>query len=173
MNISQPTLILAGIVSIALVIIIIIIIIILRMMHRLNSSFAKLGYVTREDAKKYFGDAADKVTDMNSTFYQQNQEMIDSGVRKVLEESGQVMAGSIAQAQQQAGNVILKAQEDARQIIASTKTEAQQYYTKALGESVDAMEWALEQYMKDNLNIKQHEDIITRLLETYINERKS
>lgn len=173
MNISQPNLFVIILITVAFVIIIITTLIMLSMIRRLNASFAKLGYVTREDAKKYFGDAADKVVDMNSNFSQQYQEMIDSGVRKVLSESGEVMAGSLAQAQQEAGAVILKAQEDARQIMSATKADAEVYYNKALNEAVDAVEWTMEQYVKSHMDVKEHEEVIKRLLETYINERRT
>lgn len=143
------------------------------MIRRLNDSFAKLGYVTREDAKKYFGDASEKVVEMNSSFYNQYQEMIDAGVRKVLSESGHVMAGSIAKAQQEAGQVLLKAQEDARHIVDSAKTDSQQYYHRALSESIDTIAWALERYVNDSLDVKKHEEIVMKLLEAYVNERRS
>lgn len=155
-----------------LLLLLVCIFIIYRRINSLNTSFAKLGYVNREDAKKYFGDAADKVSDMNSSFYQQYQKIIEDSVRKVLSESGQVMEGSLVKAQQDAGSIVLKAQQDAQQILASTKQDAKQYFERALSESVDAMEWALEQYLDEHLSLKQHETIIDKLLQAYVNERK-
>ena len=158
---------------IGLLLLIILLVVLLKLVMNLNASFAKLGYVAREDAKKYFGDAAEKVTDMNSTFYTQYQEMIDAGVRKVLAESGQVMSESFSKAEKQAADIVLTAQQEARQIIESTQKDSNEYYKRALAESVDAMKWALEQYLNDHLDIRRQEDIVKSLIEAYVDERRS
>lgn len=173
MSAETPILIIGAVLVVGLIATAIGVLVVAKMVNRLNSSFAKLGFVAREDAKKYFGDAAEKVVDMNSSFYQQYQSMIDEGVRKVLAESGNVMADSLAKAEQQAGSVILKAQENAQQILASTEQDAAAYYDRALSRSVDAMEWTLEQYMGEHLDITKHEEVIERLLEAYVNERRT
>lgn len=143
-----------------------------RTMKDLDNSFAKLGYLAREDAKKYFGDAADKVVDMNSSFYQQYQKMIEDGVRTVLAQSGEVMEGSLKKAQAEAGQITVKAQADAQGILQTAREDSRRYFDQAVSEAVDAIEWAMEQYIKDHVDVRQHEEIITKLIEAYINERK-
>lgn len=172
MNLAQPYVIGVGIAAAILTVLAFIIYRLFHTLNLLNKSFAKLGYVTREDAKLYFGEAADKVADMNSTFYQQYQKMIEDGVRKVLAESGDVMEGSLVKAEQDAGTILLKAQQDALQIVDSTKNDSKHYYDQAILESVDTIEWTLEQYLKTHLDVKQHEDIIDNLLKAYIHERR-
>ncbi|HMR73050.1 MAG TPA: hypothetical protein PKD68_03530 [Candidatus Saccharibacteria bacterium] len=174
MNITtEPSIVLTIIIIISVLFVIIIVIVVAVMVHRLNTRFAKLGYVAREDAKKYFGDAAEKVVDMNSGFYEQYQTVIDSSVRKVLSDSGTIMAQTLGDAERRAGEVILKAQEDAKQITASAQAETEEYYERALSRSVDAIEWALEQYIHDSLDVRQHEDIVKNLVDTYVNERRN
>jgi citrate lyase gamma subunit len=146
-----------------------------RMQHglsRLQASFAKLGYANREDAKKYFEEAADKVAEMNSSYYQQQQKMIEEGVRKVLAESSQIVEQTLVQAQRDAGEIIIRAQQEGEQIRASTRNDAQRYYDLAIEDAVDTLEWTLEQYLMGHMDIREHEEVITRLVDTYINERK-
>lgn len=143
-----------------------------RGLARLHGSFAKLGYANREDAKKYFEEAAQKVADMNDSFYAQHQKMIEEAVRKVLSESSLVVEETILKAQKDAGDIIIKAQQEGEQIRASTKRDAQRYYDQAVEDAVDTLEWTLEQYLMGHMDLKQHEEVITKLVSTYINERK-
>lgn len=173
MNISPPLLVLCGCAALFVIGIVFVLVKLYLTTSELNKSFAKLGYVTREDAKKYFGDAAEKVVDMNSSFYQQYQRIIEDGVRKALSESGTVMEESIAKAQHDAGTIVVHAQANAQQILATAKQDSEQYYDRAVSEAASAMEWALEQYLKEHFDVHQHEQIIDKLLEAYINERRS
>jgi hypothetical protein len=141
-------------------------------LSRLQASFAKLGYANREDAKKYFEEAADKVTEMNSAYYQQQQKMIEDGVRRVLAESSQIIEQTLVQAQRDAGEIIIRAQQEGEQIRASTRQDAQRYYDQAVEDAVDTLEWTLEQYLMGHMDIRQHEEVITKLVDTYTNERK-
>lgn len=168
----HPNFIIAGVAVVFIAGLIYVIYRLFRSLNLLNRSFAKLGYVTREDAKLYFGEAADKVVDMNSTFSEQHQKMIEDGVRKALAESGDAMEGSLLKSQQDAGNILLKAQQDAIQIVESTKEDAKHYYERAISDAVDAIEWTLGQYMKTHMDVRQHEEIIDNLLKAYIHERK-
>jgi hypothetical protein len=143
-----------------------------RSLGKLHAAFAKLGYANREDAKKYFEEAADKVADMNRSFYAQHQKVIEEGVRKVLSESSLVVEETILKAQKDAGDIIIRAQQEGEQILASTRKDAQHYYDRAVEDAVDTLEWTLEQYLMGHMDIKQHEEVIIKLLQTYINERK-
>lgn len=172
MNFSQPYMIAAIAVAILLLVFSFIAYRLFHGLSNLNNSFAKLGYLNREDAKLYFGQAADKVADMNSSFSQQYQKMIEEGVRKALSASGDVMEGSLLKAQQDAGTVLLRAQQDAVQIVASTKEDADHYYSRAIAEAVDTLEWTLEQYLKTHMDVKQHEAVIDELLKAYVHERR-
>jgi len=172
MNLLPSNIIGVGAAVVSLVVLVFIIYRLFRSLNLLNRSFAKLGYVTREDAKMYFGEAADKVVDMNSSFSQQYQKMIEDGVRKALADGGNVMEGSLLKSQQDAGNILLKAQQDALQIVDSTKEDAKHYYERAISDAVDTIEWTLGQYLKTHMDVRQHEEIIDNLLKAYIHERK-
>jgi F0F1-type ATP synthase membrane subunit b/b' len=143
-----------------------------RGLARLHASFAKLGYANREDAKKYFEEASQKVADMNTSYYMQQQKMIEEGVRKVLSESSLIIEETLLKAQKDAGDIIIKAQQEGEQIRTSTKKDAQRYYDQAIEDAVDTLEWTLEQYLMGHMDVRQHEDVITKLVDTYINERK-
>ena len=144
-----------------------------RSVKTLNNSFAKLGYVNREDAKKYFGEAADKVVDMNTGFNEQYQKLIEDAIKKAMLDSGAVMETTLIRAEQEAGAVVLKAQEHAQQILESAKKEATHFSDRAVGNAVDAISWSLEEYLRTDFSIGEHEDVIMKLLERYLNERRN
>ncbi|MDB5182152.1 MAG: hypothetical protein JWP13_915 [Candidatus Saccharibacteria bacterium] len=143
-----------------------------RSLAKLHASFAKLGYANREDAKKYFEETAERVAEMNKSFYQQHQKMIEDGVRKVLSESSLVVEETLLKAHQDSGEIIIKAQQEGQQILESTRKNAELYYDRAIDEAVDTLQWTLEQYLMGHMDIKQHEEVITKLVSTYVNERR-
>ena len=136
----------------------------------LHNSFAKLGYITREDAKKYFDEASSKAVEMYSRFYQQNQNMLEEGVRKVLSESGYIMGDSIAKAQKEASEIVLKAHHDARAILEDAKHGAKKQTEQSLDYAVGAIDWSLSQYLKEDFKLAEHERIIKKMLEVYLDE---
>ena len=87
------------------------------LVHRLNSSFAKLGFIIREDAKKYFDEAAGKILDTNQQFQDFYSQIVHDGTKKALSEVGDTLESTLAKAQQQAGDIILQSREDARRIV--------------------------------------------------------
>lgn len=141
-------------------------------LKKLHASFAKLGYANREDAKKYFEEASQRVAEMNESYYAQQQKMIEEGVRKVLSESSLVVEETILKAQKDAGEILIRAQQEGEQIRASTQKDAQRYYDQAVEDAVDTLEWTLEQYLMSHMDLQQHEDVIMKLVRTYIDERK-
>lgn len=141
------------------------------MVRSLNGSFAKLSYFTREDAKKYFDTAADKAVGMNEEFLEQNQHIVEAGMKQVIIDTGTVMEKSIADAQAEAADIVLKARQDADRIIQEAKEHSSQYYVQALDRSVAAMEWAMEQYIKQHVSLQEHEQIINTLIKEYLDEQ--
>lgn len=139
---------------------------------KIYASFAKLGYVVREDAKKYFDDASTKLVDTNTQFHGQYKQIVEEGTKSALADSGQVMQQAISSAQREAATIILKAQNDAYNIITSSKNEARKEYQQSLDRSVDAIRWTLDQYVKQDFTIEDHQQIIKKLLESYINEHR-
>lgn len=139
----------------------------------LNSSFAKLGYVAREDAKRYFGDAADKVVDMNSGFNELYQAMITEAMKKAMSESSVAVEATLVKAEQEAGNIILNAQEQSKQIIEAAKKDSADISNRSLNETVDTISWAMQEYIHDNLSVQEHEDIVMQLVNKYLNERRN
>jgi hypothetical protein len=173
MNISPLTLLIAGGAVLFVVVVLGLLLKLYKTTTDLSKSFAKLGYVNREDAKKYFSEAAEKVVEMNTNVYQQNQKLIEDGMRKALADSGQAMEGALAKSQQDAGAVVVKAQSSAQQIILTAQRDSEQYFDRSLSNAVSAIEWTLEQYTKKHLDVHQHQEVIDALLEEYINERRS
>lgn len=140
--------------------------------RRLQLSFGKLGYMVREDAKKYFDDASGKLIDTNQEFKEQYKQIITEGTKAALVDSGKTMELAIAEAQKEASRVLLEAQTNAQRIIAASREQSKKYFYRALNDSVQAIDWTMEQYIGDNFRQSDHEEIIKKLLEAYIRERQ-
>lgn len=139
---------------------------------KIDSSLAKLGFVIREDAKKYFDDAAHSIVETNEKFQDTYVSIVKDGTKSALSDAGAVMEGSIAKAQQDAGEVILGAREEARRIVEAAKTEAGSYKQQALNESTATIQWVIEQYAGQTMSVEEHETIIKNLIDQYINENR-
>ena len=136
-------------------------------MSKLQTSMAKLGYVIREDAKKYFDDAAHSIVQANDQFQGKNIEIIRKGTKSALSDAGHIMEESLAKAQADAGKVALEAREEARRIIESARQESIVYKQQALEQSVATIQMTLEQYVAEALTVEQHEELIKRLVEQH------
>jgi vacuolar-type H+-ATPase subunit E/Vma4 len=163
-----PYLLIAGFLIVGVVVIRILVII-----GKLSTSFNKLGYVLREDAKKYFDDASIKIVDTNRTFHSDYQTIVTEGTRQALAESGTVLKDTYSEAHKEAGDILISARQNAEQIVAAARKQAVKEYQQAINNSVDAMEWALLQYANDSFSISNHKEIIEELLRKYLNENRS
>lgn len=143
------------------------------MINDLNASFAKLGYVIREDAKKYFDEAADKIIDTNEQFQSSYTKIVRDGTMSALGDAGTIMEKTLENAHREAGLVVLKAREDAQRIIVAARHETENYNEQALNRSADMVQWVISQYTKETFTIDQHKHIINKLLDEYINEHRS
>jgi hypothetical protein len=141
--------------------------------RHLNNSFAKLGFLMREDAKKYFDDAAGKIVDTNEQFQKMYQGIVEEGTKKVLMDSGVVMEKSIMDAQAKAGTIIVGAQSDAQNIIKAAETEAQKKLDQSLQQAVDTLSWTMEQYLKQHYSLSEHEAQIQQLVDKYVDEHRN
>ena len=142
------------------------------LVRNINHSFAKLGFIVREDAKKYFDDAAEKIVDTNKQLQTLYEEAVKTGTKRVLDESGTIMEKSIADAQTTAGQVVVRAQSDAQNILSEAKKQANAEYDLALQRAVDTINWTMQQYLKEQFDTREHEDLIARIVESYSNEHR-
>lgn len=169
---NLPELVLLGVVgAIALVLVYFVVRLYLLTKH-INNAFNKLGFVLRQDTKQYFDDAASKIVETNDQFQSIYQKAIADATQKVLVDSGVVMERALSDAHVKAGKVILQAQSDAQNIIAAAKEQANQEYDAALKRSVDTLGWALQQYLKEQVDLKHHEQIIQKMINAYLNENR-
>ncbi len=143
------------------------------MVRRLNASFAKLGYVIREDAKKYFDDAAGKIVDTNERFQSSYTQIVHDGTASALADSSLVMEKTLAAAHEDAGKVIQAARDDAQRITLAARQNADAHVQQELNRSADTIEWVMEQYVDQTFDRVHHEEIIHKLLDEYINEHRN
>ena len=138
------------------------------LLNGLNSSIAKLSYVIREDAKKYFDDAGEKIVDTNEHFQSMYTKIVHDGTMSALTNAETVLKDTISSAHRESNEIILIARNDAQNIIAAAKNDAEKQYDDAVNRSVDTIRWVIEQYTDRQLTVDQHEAIIRHLLEEYL-----
>lgn len=144
---------------------------VLVLIKRLQTSFTKLGYMVREDAKKYFDDASQKLIETNEQFREEYRQIVVEGTQSALLDSEKVMGKALAEAQEEAGRVILHAQETAQNIITAAKEQSKKHFYQAIENSVQAIDWTMEQYVGKTYSQENHEEIIRQLIKAYIDER--
>ncbi len=140
------------------------------MMKDLNASFAKLGFVVREDAKRYFDEAAAKTVDMNLTFREQYVGIVEEGTANALGHTAQTIEGSIVAAQAEANQIILRARDDARRINVEARKMAVDEMSRSLENAADTIAWVMEHYIHETFTVEQHKHVIDRLVDEYLNE---
>lgn len=159
--------------GIAVVVSLILIVRLYFMVHDIAGSFPKLGHVIREDAKKYFDDAAGKIIGTNEQFQSSYTKIVHDGTLSALTNAETVLNDTLSAAQREAGEIILKAREDAQNIISAAKTDATKQSDEAIGHSAETIRWVMEQYVGREFSTEQHEQIISRLLEEYTHEQRT
>lgn len=139
----------------------------------MQDSFNKIGYIAREDTKRYFADSAEQAKDVYIKALEQNKEVILESMNKAVSESSEKMKGVIGEAEKQAAEIILSSHRDAESINSEAKTRAQKDSEQMLDETAKVIDWAMSQYIKENFSIAEHEEIIRKLITSYLNEQRN
>jgi hypothetical protein len=164
--------IIAGVAAIAFTVLLVFLVRVWLTLRRLNASFAKLGHLLREDAKKYFDDAALKIVDTNEQFHDTYQAIVEDATRKVLAESGQITERAIVAAHNQANDIILNARTDAQQIVQAAHKDADDHSVKVLDRTGDAITWVMTNYLQEEFTTTQHEALISKQVKMYVDEHR-
>ncbi|MCA9335121.1 hypothetical protein KC953_03180 [Candidatus Saccharibacteria bacterium] len=164
--------IIAGALAAAILLLLVFLLRVWILVRRLNSSFAKLGFLVREDAKKYFDDAAGKIVDTNEQFQDMYKKIVEDGTRAVLAESSLITEKVIADAHARANTVVLSARTDAQQIMLAAQKEANIQSEQTLQQAGNAIGWVMSQYLGEVYSVAEHEALIEKLVKTYVNEHK-
>ena len=142
------------------------------MLHHLDTSIAKLGYVIREDAKKYFDDAAAKIVDTDVQFQTMYTKIVHEGTAQALTDVSDSVEKAITSANTEANNIIMQAHKEAQNIMTSAQGEVAAQSDRALGESAATIAYVMEQYSGQTMNLDEHQALIKRLLDEYVSENK-
>ena len=143
-----------------------------RHVHSLQSSFAKMGFVVRQDLQECFDQAAQKIIESQSQSTLQNQKIIEQTMQAVLDKSSNVVQKRLASAEKEASSIILRAHQDRQRIIDDAKLESNQYLNRLTGYSAEALEWAMEQLLKEKIDLNGHEELVKSLVSVYLDEHK-
>ena len=142
------------------------------LVRRLNVSFGKLGFLVREDAKKYFDDAAEKLVDTNEQFQERYKKIVEEGTKTALAEKSMVTEKILVDAHSKANTIILTARTDAQQIIQAAHKEADEHAEKTLQRTGGAIAWVLSQYLHETYTVEQHEQLIEKQVRMYVDEHR-
>lgn len=135
-------------------------------------SLAKLGFVIREDAKKYFDEAAQSILETNNKFEERYVAVVEKGTSLAISNAGDSMERAISTAQREANTVILAAREESQRIIEQAKLESARHREIALDQSASTIQWVLGQYMDNVITTSQHEEIIKSMVDQYLSVNK-
>ena len=138
--------------------------------NRLVNSQAKLSFVIREDAKRYFDDAAAKIVETNSQFRSSYVDIVQDGTSSALNQAAQSIEGSIVAAQREANQIILRARDDARRINVEARKMAIDEMSRSIENAADTIAWVMERYVQESFSTEEHREVIDRLVDEYVNE---
>ena len=162
-----------AVILIALLVVLLILLFRVYLAYRnMENSFSKIGYIAREDTKKYFDETSRKALEMYQQSTSVNQNIVLSSIQKVVAESNKITEEYIAKAERYRSAILLEANKEAETIKKEAKLEAIKNYEHIVDQSALAIDWALSQYMKENFSISDHEEIIKKLIKIYSDERK-
>ncbi|MFZ2544371.1 MAG: hypothetical protein WAW80_00100 [Candidatus Saccharimonadales bacterium] len=161
-----------GLIVIGIILLLIFLVRVWILVRRLSASFGKLGFLVREDAKKYFDDASNKIVDTNGQFQQAYQKIVEDGTRVALAEKGMITEKILVDAHNRANEIILSARTDAQQIIQASQKDADEHSEKMLQQTGSAIAWVLSQYLHETYTTEQHEKLIEKQVRMYIDEQR-
>jgi F0F1-type ATP synthase membrane subunit b/b' len=138
----------------------------------MNDSFAKIGYIAREDTKKYFDESSARAVEIFAQSSEENKRIVSETMSLVLQDSLRMVKETVASAEKEASGIIAKANEESENIKKEAKVDSERYFNSLISEATQAVDWAMEQYIKQEFTYKNHEDLINSLIEVYINEHR-
>lgn len=143
---------------------------ILRYLRFLRKSFPKMAHLVREDTKLYFQESADKAVEMSKRLNEEHT----AALAKALDDSQQkavtMLEGLTLKAQDHAAQAVIQAQKEAENIRRQGEEEVRRLERQTVDRSALALEWALRQYVKKEISLAQHEQLIRQFVTEYLNE---
>lgn len=141
-------------------------------LKKISESFGKIGYLAREDTKRYFKESSEKATEIFASSAEKNKEIISETMQKVLNDSAGVVKDVISSAEKDAAKIINEARREAENIKREAEEESNKYFDRIISDAVQAVDWSVEQFVKNNYTVKEHEEIIMRLISIYVDEHR-
>ena len=130
----------------------IILLLILRLIflyHKLENSFSKLGYIIREDSKKFFLNSEEKNQNMQEANFSDNKNIVKQAVEEILDEQKKQVTITYIETQKQAEKILTEARGKADQIISQAKKDSQDIFERVMGENPGNEEPGGEDNMTD------------------------
>jgi len=157
---------------IILVIFLALIIRIFGLFSKLNGSFYKLGFAIREDMKKLWETTEEKNLIIQKNYALQNQEVIKKAIEEVLEDQRQIAEKIYFEAQTKAQTIISEAKKQLEGIRAQSAKDYEYMLINMQEKSTYLIGEVLREYIGENFQISDHENIIKKLMVNLIDESR-
>jgi len=141
-------------------------------LRKINESFNKIGFIAREDTKKYFDESSQKATDIFQESADANKVIIEETMSKVLKDSSSLIRETISEAEKDASEILTQARFESLNVKRAAQQDANKKFDNLVDSSVQAVDWAMEQFIKEKYSYKEHEEIIKKLIDIYVNEHR-
>lgn len=138
----------------------------------MQGQLAKFAFLVREDTKKFFEEAGQQAVTLSKVTLEQSAEDLKKTLDQVSDEAIEKISKTVHQAEEEAATLRVQSKEEAQRIIAAAQKEAEAQVYSSSKRAATAVEWAMEQWVRETFSVKQHSALIERLVVTYLNDRK-
>jgi len=130
--------------------------------QRQSAQLNKIGFVLREDTKKYLDTIAAVAKSTQEQFAEGNRELIKKAIDDVINVQGDLIAGNMAKADERIDQMMKQASMEAEQIVKQANTEKERIVDKLMSQSVYIMEKSIGAYIQDHFTLEQQQDVAFR-----------
>ena len=127
-----------------------------------NQGITKIGYVMREDSRKYFEAIEIVAKSIQERYAKGNRDLIQEAIQEVMNKQGEVVADNIARASAKGDAIIQRANQEAKMIISEAQTEKEKVLDRIMSQSTYIMEKSISNFIQDNFTVEQQQDIAYR-----------
>lgn len=138
----------------------------------LQSQLAKFAFLVREDTKKFFDEAGQQAVELSKKTLEDSTESLKGALGQVSDSAIEKIAKVVKEAEEEAAVTRAKTREEADRLIAAAKEEAAIQLYASSKQAATAVEWAMEQWLHQEMSVQQHAALIERLVVTYLDDRK-
>jgi hypothetical protein len=139
---------------------------------KLSDSFHKLGFLIREDAKSYFEKESEEEKEISRDIVESNMHVVKRAIAEVIAEERDKLNLDLENANQHSQKIILEAKAEAKDIKDQAASEGREIVSRSRENAVNILEKTMKDFQINTLDIKDHEQMIEKLLDKYFENDK-